>query len=141
MIVQRVFLFQRGEKKKKQNKKEIQIKTRTSAARPERDRRCDRGEPVAAAEAAAAATAPSEADGRSGCSAHSSSVRKVDIRTVGLEAGPTELTPDRTIDHSTVLKRDVLAPSPKSNSSSLFLKKRTIKNLMSFKCHYDEIYL
>ena len=43
-----------------------------------------------AAAAAAAAAAPSDAEGNlSGCSAHSSSERKVDIRT-GLETGPTE---------------------------------------------------
>jgi hypothetical protein len=28
-------------------------------------------------------------------------------------------TPDRTIDHSTLFKRDILAPSPKSNCNSL----------------------
>lgn len=93
--------------------KDYQIKTRTSAALPERDRRCDRGEPVVAA-AAAAAAIPCK-DGRSGCSTHSSSVRKVDIR-IGLEAGPIDgLTPDLTMDHSTLFNREELAPSPKSN--------------------------
>lgn len=101
------------EKKEKRVFHEIHIKTRTSAARPERDRLCDRGE-----EAAAAAAAPTTGGGCCCCSAHSSSVRKVDMRT-GLEAGPTDAGPDRTMDHSTLLKRDVLAPSPKSNSSSL----------------------
>lgn len=98
-------------------KKNVQIKTRTSAARPERDRRCDRGELALVAVVATAIAGPTS--GRSGCSAHSSSVRKVDIRT-WFDAGPTfEFTPALTIDHSTVLKRDVLAPSPKSNWSSL----------------------
>lgn len=84
------------------------MKTRTSAARPDRDRRCVRGEP---------ATAAAPASDRSGGSVQSSSERKVDIR-MGFDIGPTEealFAPGRTIDHSTLLNRDMLVPSPKSS--------------------------
>lgn len=121
-----------------QEKKSIQninqINTRTSAARPERDRRWVRGEPVDA-EAAIAAAPPSEAaDGLSACcSAQSSSERNVDMR-MGLETGGAieGLTPDdRTIDHSTLLKREILAPSPKSNCSSLGDQNKDLNRLLT----------
>lgn len=108
------------QEKKKSIQNINQINTRTSAARPERDRRWVRGEPVDAAIAAAAPPSVA-ADGLSACcSAQSSSERNVDMR-MGLEAGGAiEGFDDRTIDHSTLLKREILAPSPKSNCSSLW---------------------
>ena len=115
-------------KKRKKSIRINQINTRTSAARPERDRRCVRGEPVdvepadAAITAAAPPAPPSEAaeDLSACCSAQSSSERNVDIRMGFEDGGAIEgFTPDRTIDHSTLFKRDILAPSPKSNCNSL----------------------
>lgn len=120
--------------KKKRSIEINQINTRTSAALPERDRRCVRGEPVDADAAITAAAPPAPvceaADDLSACcSAQSSSERKVDIR-IGFEAGGAieGLTPDRTIDHSTLFKRDILAPSPKSNCSSLEVETKVLNS-------------